>query len=110
MNIATRAPRLLLSASIIAVLLGNATPVSASSPDAWNAHYAEVKAKCLAASRLSKAKAVGYAGFSDDVGDDVVRIDGIGVGSTETIRMVCIFNRSTRKAVAAEMRSFPTKY
>lgn len=84
--------------------------VFASAPEAWNAHYAEVKAKCVAASGLLDAKALDFTGFDDEIGYDVVRIEGRHK-SGDLSHMVCLFNRTTRKAVSSETTTpFPSKY
>jgi hypothetical protein len=82
---------------------------AASAPAAWNQHYAEVKKKCIAASGLLDAKALDFAGFPDNVGYDAVRIEG-RYKSGAVGRMICLFNRATRKAVTVETTTpFPAK-
>ena len=83
---------------------------AASAPSEWNRHYADVKEKCIAASGLLDAKALDFAGFADEVGYDVVRIEG-RYKSGGTVHMTCLFNRATRKAVTVETTiPFPVKH
>lgn len=70
--------------------------VKASSPEEWTKHRQEVAASCIRASGLRNAKATGkIIMFGDDVGYDALLIKG---NDPKAQKMLCLFNRSTRKA------------
>lgn len=101
-------PFKVLSALLTSGLLVTAIAATASSPDAWAKHNQEVIAKCLRVSNLRNAKPVGsIIRFGDDVGYDALLVRGTYPQTqmnNQTGQSLCLFNRRTRQASAAEAR------
>lgn len=74
----------------------------ASSSDAWEEHFQEVKQQCLSATDLLKAKPVGeIMSFDDSVGFDALLIRGLYPQphmNQQPGMVLCLFDRGTRKA------------
>lgn len=70
-----------------------ALPASASTPDAWNTHYRDAVARCLAASKLVKPRTDSHLMlFSDSVGTALL-VRGKAKGKRDEQRMLCIVRR-----------------
>lgn len=78
---------------LLALAALTALPASASAPDAWNTHYRDVVARCLAASKLSKPRTDGHLMlFSDAVGTALL-VRGKAKGKRDEQRLLCIVRR-----------------
>ncbi len=90
----------------LAVAAALAAPAFASSPDAWAEYETEVKQACFAATGFKDPAAhTSIIGFDDAVGYDALIVTGVypqphmdGAKG----EMLCLFDKKTRKAVAAE--------
>ena len=80
----------------IALLLGTlALPAAADSPDAWEAFRAEVGTACTALVTQTGTVTVEVNPFgSESYGAAIVTVSG----DRGSDRMICIFDKSTRKA------------
>lgn len=78
----------------------------ASSPDAWEQHYQEVKARCLKVSGLRNPQPVGdIITFPDKVGYDALLVRGRYPQphmNNQVGQSLCLFNRRTREAYTSE--------
>lgn len=84
---------------LFATSLMLAASASASTPDAWNAHYRDVVDRCLAASRLSRARPDGHLMlFSDAVGTALL-VRGKSGGRSGETRKLCIARRGENGSV-----------
>ncbi|MBD2054482.1 hypothetical protein H6F88_00260 [Oculatella sp. FACHB-28] len=87
-------------------LLVTAIAVQASSPEAWEQHYQEVRTSCLNVSGLNNAEPVGeIITFSDDVGYDALLVSGTYPQpdlNNQAGQVLCLFNRQTRQAIVSE--------
>ncbi len=81
--------------------------VSASSPEAVDEHRKEANSKCSQASNLLQARAEGnLIEFDDSVGYTALIIQGHypqRYMNNRVGRVLCLFNRTTRKAYVAEI-------
>ena len=79
--------------------------VKASSPESWKEHRKEVISSCIQASGLRNTKATGkIISFGVDVGYDALLIEGNYPQphmNNQSGKMLCLFNRGTRKANAS---------
>ncbi|HSX61892.1 MAG TPA: hypothetical protein VLF18_17005 [Tahibacter sp.] len=90
-------PPLLAAALFVAALF--APTANASAPDAWNAHYRDVLARCLAASQLDRAHPDSdLMLFSDDLGTALI-VRGKPEGKSAEVRKLCIVRRGERGAL-----------
>jgi hypothetical protein len=84
-----------------------------SSPEAWRQHDKEVISSCLTVSGLNNAKPLGeIIRFDDRVGYDALFIQGTYPQSymnNARAKVLCLFNRSTRKATTAEASKIDQK-
>lgn len=93
-----------LPSLIAACLLASATAARAAPPDVWQAHYQEVRVRCLQASGLLNAKPVGeVVSFPDQVGYDALLVRG-QYPQTKGKRgeFLCLFDRRSRQPYLVE--------
>ncbi|MBD1867234.1 hypothetical protein H6F95_07955 [Cyanobacteria bacterium FACHB-471] len=87
-------------------LLVTAITVQASSPEAWEQHYQEVRTSCLNVSGLNNAEPAGeIVTFPDDVGYDALLVSGNYPQpnmNNQAGQVLCLFNRQTRQAFVSE--------
>jgi len=89
---------------IAGCLLAGATAARGAPPDVWQAHYQEVKLRCLQASGLLNAKPVGeVVSFSDEAGYDALLVRG-QYPQTKAKRgeFLCLFDRRSRQPYLVE--------
>ncbi|QHH95280.1 hypothetical protein FPL18_16325 [Acinetobacter gyllenbergii] len=79
----------------------------ASSEQAWNKHDQEIKAACIKASQLKKAKTVSNVMLFDDrVGYSVLLIEGKYPQAhmkNKTGQELCLWNKTSKKAYLTEV-------
>ncbi|MEA5593017.1 hypothetical protein [Rivularia sp. UHCC 0363] len=87
--------------------------VTASSPEAWATHRKEVISSCIRVSGLRNARSAGeIITFSDDVGYDALLVKGNYPQphmNNRIGKMLCLFNRRTRKADVSEANQIINK-
>lgn len=83
-----------------------ASAAHSAPPDPWQAHYQEVKLRCLQASGLLNAKAAGeVVSFPDQVGYDALLLRGsqvVAPNKTRRAELLCLFDRRSRQPHLAE--------
>jgi hypothetical protein len=91
---------------VLAAGIAPAPGVSASTPEAWRLHEAEVLGRCLGASQLVEARAAsGVARFGDETGYDALLIRGRGSTPADAHEqlVLCLFERATRKVSVSDV-------
>jgi hypothetical protein len=87
-----------------------ATQANASSPDAWKDLEKAVIDSCMKASQLKEVRAVGKAGFDDNVGYETLMLRGRYPQphmKNQPGAELCLYNRHSKKATVSEWTELP---
>lgn len=87
-----------------------ASQAHASSPDAWKALDKAVIDSCMKASQLKEVRAVGKAGFADNVGYEALMLRGRYPQphmKNQPGAELCLYNRQSKKATVSEWTELP---
>lgn len=83
---------------------------NASSPDAWKALEKTVIDSCIKASQLKEVRAVGKAGFDDNIGYETLMLRGRYPQphmKNQPGAELCLYNRQSKKATVSEWTELP---
>lgn len=98
------------STFLLIALATLASQANASSTDAWKALDKAVIDSCMKASQLKEVRAVGKAGFDDNVGYEALMLRGRYPQphmKNQPGAELCLYNRQSKKATVSEWTELP---